>query len=273
VNDEDPAAQEMLKGCKARVLRCRVNDPADASVRLLSCSLHEMHLELRGPWGECQARLPIVGRYNLMNALQAVAICHEFGLTGEQLAEGLTAASAPPGRLQRVSGEQDNVVVLVDYAHTDDGLKNAIHAVRDAMKSSRHAGRLICIFGCGGDRDRTKRPRMGRVASQLADVVVITSDNPRTESPGAIIDEILTGIEPAQRSHVHIHADREEAIRSTIAAARSGDVVLVAGKGHETYQILPDGKGGTRRIDFDDCQVARDALSSRSRSEETGRSL
>ncbi len=263
VNAEDEHAAEMVKNCKARVISCKVGENADASIQLLSTSLQQMHMELDGPWGKIQTTLALIGRYNLMNALQAATICHEFGLTADQIAAGMAAATAPPGRLERVSIPNDEIVVLVDYAHTDDGLKNAVHAVREAMKASRHSGRLICIFGCGGDRDATKRPRMGRVASDLSDEVVITSDNPRREKPGAIIDQILAGIDSNHRQHVRIHEDRATAISTTIDEAREGDVIIIAGKGHETYQILPDGKGGTRTIHFDDREVARAALQDR----------
>ena len=139
------------------------------------------------------------------------------------------------------------------------------------MKASRHIGRLICIFGCGGDRDATKRPRMGRIASDLADEVVITSDNPRREQPGAIITQILSGIDTNQRTHIRIHEDRAIAIATTIDEVREGDVIIIAGKGHETMQILPDGKGGTFTIHFDDREVARAALQDRRAAQSHGK--
>jgi UDP-N-acetylmuramyl-tripeptide synthetase len=184
------------------------------------------------------------------------------------MAAGIESVAAVPGRLERViSDPHDPRTVFVDYAHTPDALKNVLIALRPLTR-----GRLICVFGCGGDRDRDKRPKMGRIAATLSDLAVVTSDNPRSEPPLSIIGEILPGVElggarrmeksgrrmagGGQTKQYLVEPDRRNAIHLAIGAARAGDVVLIAGKGHETYQIL-----GDRTIDFDDRQVALEALS------------
>src|SRR5690606_20277441 len=143
-------------------------------------------------WGTFECNLPLIGRHNVMNALQALAVAHLMGLDQSQLEQGLASCAAPPGRLEPVTKPEDGFAVLVDYAHTDDALEHVLRALRPVAESS--GGKLRVIFGCGGDRDRTKRPRMARVACRWADDVIITSDNPRTEDPQAIITEIRVGI-------------------------------------------------------------------------------
>ncbi len=194
--------------------------------------------------------LRLVGRHNVENALAAAACGLSLGLDAATVRRGLEALPAVPGRLEPVEAGQP-FRVLVDYAHTDDALAKVLETGRELLNGA--GGRLICVFGCGGDRDRTKRPRMGHVAERLADVAVVTSDNPRTEDPGAIIDEILRGLERPERAVVE--PDRRAAIRQAVSMARPGDLVLVAGKGHETYQIV-----GDRVVPFDDREVAREAL-------------
>lgn len=264
LNADDAAAPQMARATKAPLLYChelssdRQRDQ-NARVRTLSSDMSGSRIVLDGPWGSIEASVPLIGAYNAMNILQAVASAHAVGLTREQLVEGLDGISAPPGRLERVSIPSDPIHVFVDYAHTDDGLKSCLTAVRGAMKDS--GSRLWIVFGCGGDRDVGKRPKMGEVAAQLADQVIVTSDNPRTERPGDIVDQILAGITPERRSIVNVQVDRDRAIRHAIESAVPGDVVVIAGKGHETEQVLPDGKGGTIRTHFDDREVARTVLS------------
>jgi UDP-N-acetylmuramoyl-L-alanyl-D-glutamate--2,6-diaminopimelate ligase len=167
-----------------------------------------------------------------------------------------------PGRLQPVElggGEANGVAdftVLVDYAHTDDALQNVCSALKPL--ASQRDGRLIVVFGCGGDRDRTKRPRMAHVVEEWADLAVVTSDNPRTEDPSAIIQDIMDGFSPEQIEHVRVEADRSKAIGEAIRLADAGDVVLIAGKGHETYQII-----GAQKLPFDDAAVALEAMKQR----------
>jgi UDP-N-acetylmuramoyl-L-alanyl-D-glutamate--2,6-diaminopimelate ligase len=223
-----------------------------------------------------------------MNVLQAAAACFAMGLTREQVASGLPKLTAPPGRLQKVSTAKDDITVFVDYAHSDDSLRNCLASVAAVIPGRQHAGgmlrqaagtqrtsplparagepttgRLWVIFGCGGDKDRTKRPRMGAAAIEHADRVIITSDNPRTEKPSDIVDQILTGIPAQERSRVEVQIDRGRAIRHAIEKAEAGDVVVIAGKGHENEQVLPAGNGETIRVHFDDCEVAASSLDAR----------
>lgn len=254
VNADDPASERMLERCRARVLRCSMRGQADATVRVEASGL-ESRIEMHGPWGKLEASLSLVGDHNAMNALQAVAVAHAFGLDREAIASVLPTLMPPPGRLEPVLVEGvDGPRVLVDYAHTDDALEKALMAVA----GRKGVGKLWVVFGCGGDRDRTKRPRMGAVAGRLADRVVVTSDNPRTEEPGSIVDQVLSGVPRGVWTASDV--DREKAIRLAIAQADVRDVVVIAGKGHEDYQIISDGVGGTRKRDFDDRLVARAAL-------------
>ncbi len=261
VNADDSWAERMVRDCRARVLRCSAKRERAAdgwcTGRATEKSMAGTRAVFAGPWGEIDVRMGLVGDHNVMNALQALAVCHELGLSAGQLSERLAESPAPPGRLEPVTEPGHPFAVFVDYAHTDDAMEKALAAVRPLVGAS---GRLWVVFGCGGDRDRTKRPRMGAVAARMADVVVITSDNPRREEPGAIIAEIRSGIESGLRGKVTELPEREEAIRHAVAGARAGDIVLIAGKGHEDYQILPDGRGGTVTRHFDDREVARAAL-------------
>lgn len=194
--------------------------------------------------------LKLVGKHNISNALAAAASAHALGFSLEAIKEGLESLSRVPGRLERVEGSGD-FLVLVDFAHTPDALENVILAVKN-MDSVK---RVITVFGCGGDRDPGKRPIMGQLAARLGDFVVVTSDNPRSEDPDAIVKEIEEGIKAAGKTNYTCVVDREQAIRWAIREAKAGDCVLVAGKGHETCQIFKD-----RTIRFDDREVCREAL-------------
>jgi UDP-N-acetylmuramoyl-L-alanyl-D-glutamate--2,6-diaminopimelate ligase len=191
---------------------------------------------------------PLIGRINVYNLLAAYCTGLTFGLSPDQAAQGIAECKAVPGRFERIDEDQP-FLVLVDYAHTDDALRNAIGAARDL-----NPRRLITLFGCGGDRDRTKRPLMGQAAAELSDYVVLTSDNPRSEEPLDIIMDALVGVRRFDTPHL-IEPDRERAIRKAIEQAEDGDVVLIAGKGHETYQITKSGSAP-----FDDREVARKVL-------------
>jgi UDP-N-acetylmuramoyl-L-alanyl-D-glutamate--2,6-diaminopimelate ligase len=207
---------------------------------------------LHTPLGEQPFTSPLVGQFNLANLLAAVGVVQSLGVDLAQIVAELPKFSGVPGRMEqvRVSPDQD-ISVVVDYAHTPDGLENLLKAARPFI-----AGRMICVFGCGGDRDRTKRPQMGEISARLADQSIVTSDNPRTEDPHQILDDIMAGI-PAE-ADVMVLGDRAEAIQTAIASAKPGDGVLIAGKGHEDYQIL-----GTEKIHFDDREQARQALMTR----------
>jgi len=266
INADDPAHQRMVRECKARVLTCSL-DSSDCVAKISEMTITGTRLALTGPWGRIDCRIGLVGKHNAMNALQACAACHALGADPEEIAEGLSRVHAPPGRLEPVTATNDPLSVFVDYAHTDDALEKVLQALRPLVDKS--GGRLWVVFGCGGDRDRSKRPRMGAVCDRLADMLVITSDNPRTEDPEAIIAGICEGLESRGSPRVMINADRELAISHAIARASEGDLVLIAGKGHEDYQILPDGAGGTVRRHFDDREVARAALARRGIARET----
>ncbi len=198
--------------------------------------------------------LPIGGAFQVGNALGAIGMCLRLGVKPEVVAAGLAGLKGVPGRFEAVPTGDAGYGVIVDYAHSPDGLTNVLNSAREL-----NPARLITVFGCGGNRDRTKRPIMGRIAGSLADIAVVTSDNPRNEQPGDIIAEIITGMnpntDPTITATVIVEADRRQAIFKAIALARAGDLVVIAGKGHETYQIV-----GSTILDFDDRVVAAEAL-------------
>ncbi|OAB62853.1 UDP-N-acetylmuramoyl-L-alanyl-D-glutamate--2,6-diaminopimelate ligase [Leptolyngbya valderiana BDU 20041] len=228
------------------------DDSADFYVDNLSYNPDGVAGTLHTPVGETAFELPLVGQYNIENMMAAVGAALHLGLDLSQIAAALPKFIGVPGRMERVqTGLNQDISVIVDYAHTPDSLENLLHAVRPFVP-----GRLICVFGCGGDRDRTKRPIMGEIAARLSDVAVVTSDNPRTEDPDRIIADVLEGIPEAIDPLVL--PDRAEAIRHAILQAQPGDGVVIAGKGHEDYQIL-----GTEKVHFDDREQARDALALR----------
>ncbi|MBA3606054.1 MAG: UDP-N-acetylmuramyl-tripeptide synthetase, partial [Acidimicrobiia bacterium] len=204
---------------------------------------------VRFTWRGEQIAVAMGGSFNVMNALAAATTATVLGVEVQTIAAGLASAEPVPGRFERIA--RDGSVVVVDYAHTPDGLQQVIAAARDVAGD----GRLLLVFGCGGDRDHAKRPQMGEVAARLADVVVVTSDNPRSEPPLGIIDDVISGMPPDARDRVTVEPDRRAAIAKAIAEAGTGDIVIVAGKGHETTQIV-----GTQVLDFDDRQVVRQLL-------------
>ncbi len=268
VNASDPWCDRVVLGCRACIVRC---SPADertgagdcaAVVTHANTSAAGMDISCDGPWGCISTRTTLIGAHNAMNLLQVVAVCTiALGIAPLALEEIIPGLCAPTGRLEPVQSPDDDIMVLIDCAHTDDALTNCLRAARLATPEG---ARLWVVFGCGGEKDRTKRPRMGEAAAALADRVIVTSDNPRSESPESIIDEVLTGIERDAHGRVHRDADRGSAIHAAVRAAQPGDVVVIAGKGHEHEQELPDGMGGSRTILFDDHQVAREALAARS---------
>ncbi|HEY2398466.1 MAG TPA: UDP-N-acetylmuramoyl-L-alanyl-D-glutamate--2,6-diaminopimelate ligase [Solirubrobacteraceae bacterium] len=239
-----------------------VEAPADYSARDLRCDFEGCRFTLATPAGEREVALPMPGRFNVANALGALAAVHELGAAGlDALLAALERGIHVPGRFEPVDEGQD-FAVLVDYAHTPDSLENVLLAARDLIGPPRE-GRVICLFGAGGDRDRGKRPLMGEVAARLADTVVVTSDNPRSEDPDRIIAEIMEGVAQgsggARTARVHSIADRAQAIAEAVAEARRGDVLVIAGKGHEQGQEF----AGGRKVPFDDAKVAREALRAR----------
>jgi UDP-N-acetylmuramoyl-L-alanyl-D-glutamate--2,6-diaminopimelate ligase len=255
-NLDDPRGVS-LAAMIERPVTYAVNRPADITTGPLSFSLDGLSFDVRTPRGTLHVRSSLVGRPNVYNILAAVSAAASLGISFDAIERGVAALPGVPGRFQVVSSPRDEFAVVVDYAHTDDALRNLLETARPLAR-----GRVITVFGCGGDRDRTKRPLMGAVARRLSDLVVITSDNPRTEDPGRIIEEIQRGITPDTRrggdQPFLAIADRRLAVARAIELARPGDVVLVAGKGHEKYQII-----GNQSLPFDDVAVAREALDRR----------
>ncbi|MCZ6837045.1 MAG: UDP-N-acetylmuramoyl-L-alanyl-D-glutamate--2,6-diaminopimelate ligase [Planctomycetota bacterium] len=253
INIDDPASRAMFEACSCEVMTTSVHDEAaDYFASIGAQSIEGIDVILKGLDEEVQLKLPLIGTFNVSNALQAAAVCHQLGVETQSIVKGLIQCTAPPGRLEPVEPGRHEIMLLVDYAHTDDALENVLEALKPIMKEGNQ---LITVFGCGGDRDRTKRPRMAKVACRSSDIVIITSDNPRTEDPQAIIDEIMTGVPESMEGHVETMVDRAEAIHRAVALAHSGDVVLIAGKGHEDYQLID------RQVHhFDDREVAAQAL-------------
>jgi UDP-N-acetylmuramoyl-L-alanyl-D-glutamate--2,6-diaminopimelate ligase len=260
VNIDDPYGVELARSLP-RVLTCAIDKPADLRAGSIHSSLEGLAFEIQTPRGVMAIRSPLVGRPNVYNILGVVGAAVALDLSSMAIENGIARLEHVPGRFQMVSSTTDDVRVVVDYAHTDDALKNLLETARPLAQ-----GRVITVFGCGGDRDKTKRPLMGAVAARLSDLVVVTSDNPRSEDPAKIIDEITRGIvQPAspgapKRPAVPLmtHVDRRVAIEQAIRAAKPGDLVLIAGKGHEKYQVI-----GDRTLPFDDVEVARTALGQR----------
>jgi UDP-N-acetylmuramoyl-L-alanyl-D-glutamate--2,6-diaminopimelate ligase len=252
LNRDDPFGQRLEQTACGNVITYAIEQ--EATLRATDVQATPAGISFRvsregGPTAPLQLRLG--GRFNVSNALAALGVAHALGLEWERSLDALAAVPGVPGRFEAVDVGQE-FSVIVDYAHTPDGLLNVLNAAR-ALEPSR----LIVVFGCGGDRDRGKRPIMGRTAAEMADVAVVTSDNPRTEEPLAILREIVAGIEaaPRRRARVVEEPDRRAAIAQAIRMARPGDLVLIAGKGHEDYQIFAD-----RTIHFDDREVAREVL-------------
>ena len=256
INTDDPRASALIETV-GRPVTYGISRPADVTPTPLSYSLKGLSFQAKTPRGVLNLQSALVGRPNVYNILAAVATAIALDIPNDAIETGIAALDRVPGRFQVVSSPDDDVNVVVDYAHTDDALKNLLETARPLA-----AGRVITVFGCGGDRDRTKRPLMGAVAGRLSDIILITSDNPRTEDPVRIIEEIRRGITPDTRRNTEQSTiavvDRRQAIERAIEMASAGDLVLVAGKGHEKYQSI-----GGQTLPFDDVEVARSVLSRR----------
>ncbi len=251
INLDDPYGERLIQNVDlTKVWTYSVsNQDADLYTSNLTYESSGVSGTIHTPKGKANFRSPLVGQYNISNLLAAIGTVLHLDLDLETVVNSLSQFSGVPGRMERVEiDDKQDISVIVDYAHTPDSLENLLIAAKPFI-----AKQTICVFGCGGDRDRTKRPLMGEIVAKLADVVVVTSDNPRTEDPQRILDDILEGIPDTVKPIVEI--DRAAAIHTAIKNARSGDGVIIAGKGHEDYQIL-----GTEKIHFDDREVARDAL-------------
>jgi UDP-N-acetylmuramoyl-L-alanyl-D-glutamate--2,6-diaminopimelate ligase len=253
LNIDDPAGERIKQMCEAPVWTYGLRAKADLRGENVRLSLAGTNFTAATPAGSFPVESHLVGEHNVYNLLAAIGVALHEGATPDQVREAVAQVTNVPGRFERVMAGQAFTVV-VDYAHTEDALVRLLMAAQ-ALKT----GRIITVFGCGGDRDRGKRPKMGAAAVQYSDVVILTSDNPRTEDPLSILQDVEAGVADAlkERSHVHYHkiADRREAIGVAMREARSGDMVLIAGKGHEDYQII-----GTKKFHFDDREVAREAI-------------
>jgi UDP-N-acetylmuramoyl-L-alanyl-D-glutamate--2,6-diaminopimelate ligase len=262
LNVDDPVGEALTKTAAGRILRCSRRAETSAEVRVLhaTCDAQGIRARVATPLGELELRSPLAGEHNLENLLVAAGCGIGLGLSLDVIAAGLAGSRGAPGRLERV--DHPEIAVFVDYAHTPDALERVLQALRPIT-----TGRLLLVFGCGGNRDRTKRPLMGRIATELADVSIVTSDNPRNEAPEQILAQIEQGMMDAGARQLPQSAlpgasagyllceDRRQAIGLAIAAARPSDTLLIAGKGHEKYQLV-----GARREPFDDCAEARVAL-------------
>jgi UDP-N-acetylmuramoyl-L-alanyl-D-glutamate--2,6-diaminopimelate ligase len=255
LNVDDAFGRELARGVRVPVVRVSARSAgkdADVFVRVRHATDAGLEVTIGTPAGDVKVTSGLIGAHNLDNLLLAMGVAHALGLDVGRAAEGLSEAPGPPGRLERCDSKGDAVSVWVDYAHTPDALARALAAVRET--ASR---RLWCVFGCGGDRDSTKRAAMGEAAGRLADEVIVTSDNPRSEEPGAIAAAVAAGVRAVGATPA-IELDRRRAIERAVSAAVDGDVVLIAGKGHEAYQIV-----GPIKHPFDDRVVAREALARR----------
>lgn len=248
INRDDPWGARLLELPLPHRLTYGLNGDAQVAPRQVTSTAVGTEAVIVTPAGKLQIASPLLGRANLANILAAVATGVAMGIAGNKVEEGIANLRCVPGRFERIDQGQPFLVV-VDYAHTDDALKNVLKTARELTRN-----RLIVLFGCGGERDRTKRPRMGEAAGTLADFVVLTSDNPRSEDPLLIMADALVGLQRTGTPYT-AEVDRALAVRKALEEARAGDVVVLAGKGHETYQVLKEGK-----IHFDDRDVARKVL-------------
>jgi UDP-N-acetylmuramoyl-L-alanyl-D-glutamate--2,6-diaminopimelate ligase len=258
INADDPWGRRLSGECHGAILTYGIE--IDADVKAFNCrsTIEGLTFSMQTPAGTVEMTSALSGSHNIYNILAAAAVGFALKIPAAAVSRAVSRVTAIPGRFEKIAGP--GFTVVVDYAHTDDALKNLLQAVRKVCR-----GRVITVFGCGGDRDRGKRPLMGKAAAELSDMVVVTSDNPRTEDPAQIIEEILAGVKEAGPVMVEVFEDRRRAIQVGIDAAAADDVVVIAGKGHEDYQIL-----GEQKVHFDDREEARNALELR-RNNEVGK--
>lgn len=248
INIDSEYGEEVVKRAECEVYTFGIDKKAD--IRAFDVVTHPDSVEFNAvtPWGESRIKVGIPGRFSVYNALGAIGACRMMDIPYEFILEGLQSVSVP-GRAEVVETPGRDFTIIIDYAHSPDSLENILATVKGYA-----AGRLVCLFGCGGDRDKTKRPIMGEISGRLADFTIITSDNPRTEEPGAIIENIEAGIKGTGAEYITI-LDRREAIRYAIENAETKDIIVLAGKGHETYQIFKD-----KTIHFDEREVVKEIL-------------
>jgi UDP-N-acetylmuramoyl-L-alanyl-D-glutamate--2,6-diaminopimelate ligase len=248
INHDDAYGRALQTNPASEVFWYGLEEGATTRAHSISSDFEGLRFEIHHEGRHYRVESPLVGKINVYNILAAWCTGISYGIAPEVIAQGIKDCRAVPGRFERVQ-EGQPFLVIVDYAHTDDALRNSIAVARAMTK-----GRVITLFGCGGDRDRSKRPLMGQAAAEGSDFVVLTSDNPRSEDPLAIMNDALVGIRRLDTPHI-AEPDREKAIRKAIEQAANGDVIILAGKGHETYQVLAD-----KTIPFDDREVARKIL-------------
>jgi UDP-N-acetylmuramoyl-L-alanyl-D-glutamate--2,6-diaminopimelate ligase len=249
VINADDAYADRLEGLGRRTLTYGLKGGADLVAKNVTLSFKGVEFTVQTPAGKIEVHSPLVGRINVYNILAAIGAGIALDIPLTRIEEGIAKLTLVPGRFQHID-EGQPFLVIVDYAHTDDALRNLISTARELNAS----GRIITVFGAGGERDRTKRPLMGEAAGSLSDLVVLTSDNPRGEDPLRIINDVVVGLQKVSAKY-KTEPDREKALEIALREARAGDIVLLAGKGHETYQVLKD-----KTIEFDDREKAREIL-------------
>jgi UDP-N-acetylmuramyl-tripeptide synthetase len=244
-NADDPRGEEIVHDTRARRLSYSIRNPADLRALDVKLSIAGTRFVMAHDGVRTVVESQLTGRFNVSNLLAACGAGMALQVPEEHIVRGVSALKAVRGRFEQIASPA-GWTAIVDYAHTPDALENCLRTIHDVMPGPGPGkGKIITVFGCGGNRDASKRPVMGRIASELSDVVVVTSDNPRREDPKAIVDQITAGVLPGREVHAEVR--RREAIRLGLAMARRGDVVLIAGKGHETYQVI-----GETRSHFDD---------------------
>jgi UDP-N-acetylmuramoyl-L-alanyl-D-glutamate--2,6-diaminopimelate ligase len=243
LNKQAPQSQTIAKNTKAKIIYYAVDEPADITAEIITQTTAHTKYTLKYKDQTIEINSPLLGLHNVSNHLAAAGLALAAGFSLDHIKTGLQNHKIIPGRLEPIPSDKP-FTVLIDYAHTDDALTNVLNTLKPLCKN-----KLITLFGCGGDRDKTKRPRMAAAAQQLSDIVIVTSDNPRTEDPDQIIDDILKGFDNTE--NIIVQPDREKAIDIAINTAQADDIVLIAGKGHEDYQIL-----GTKKIHFSDKETA-----------------
>ena len=249
-NMDDEAAEYMMSDTACRKVTYSVNsDTSDYSAKIVKLTASGVKYELVSNDHIGRVFFPVPGKFSIYNSMSAIICLLELGMDYEKTIEAVSRSRGVPGRMEVVPTDTP-YTIIIDYAHTPDSLQNAITALREVAQ-----GNIIAVFGCGGDRDRTKRPIMGEIGTDLADTAVITSDNPRSEDPEAIINDILAGVSKRHNAKVIVEPDRTKAIAKAMSAASEGDVILLAGKGHETYQILSTGK-----IHYDEREIVSELL-------------
>ena len=254
INTDDPAAPEFIRASNQTSVTYGIEREADIKAVDLQSTLKGTRFKVVYRNSSFSVNMKLIGLFNVYNSLAAIAFALREEIPVDVIKSALAKVAGVPGRFEQVDCGQDFTVV-VDYAHTPDGLENILRTGREILEN-----RMITVFGCGGDRDKTKRPLMGKIAARYSDFCIVTSDNPRSEEPESIIDDIIPGLEAIANSHYAKIVDRREAIHQAICLAKKGDLVIIAGKGHETYQLVKD-----QVLHFDDREVAAEYLRGRLR--------